>query len=285
MIKINVFLAIYTYNNDIHRYSLTEKIFKHYKNIQEKFKNLALFTFTILGSENKISQNLSLKYFKPEEYFEFDQNDKSFKNDFYKMLGAKINMGINKSLLNDPDILLWAGSNDYISFDFFKQIINYYKSDVPQIYGIDNYKNGNNVVFLTHFCGRQYLNKQICITCHKKLSYWWGGLSDYCDRKKFHYSGGIIGINKNCVNLYPDILSEWSYDEGQIEEFILKKPNIDKFNSQNVFYMNIKTVSNNEITSFGTLRNLNKNTTLNFNNFSREFKKKFTEEFNYFIKL
>lgn len=36
MIKINVFLAIYTYNNDIHRYTLTEKIFKHYKNISEK---------------------------------------------------------------------------------------------------------------------------------------------------------------------------------------------------------------------------------------------------------
>ena len=120
MIKINIFLAIYTYNNDIHRYTLTEKIFKHYKNIQDKFKDLAEFSFTILGSENEISKNLTLKYFKSEEYFEFDQNHKSFKNDFYKMLGTKINTGMKISEQSKADILLWAGSNDYICFDFFE---------------------------------------------------------------------------------------------------------------------------------------------------------------------
>ena len=36
MLKINIFMAIYTYNKDIHKYNLTEKNFKHYKNIEEK---------------------------------------------------------------------------------------------------------------------------------------------------------------------------------------------------------------------------------------------------------
>ena len=74
MVTINIFIAIYTYNKDIHRYKLTEKIFKHYKNIEDKFKDLAKFTFTIVGSENNLSRDLTLKYFKPEEYFEFQQN-------------------------------------------------------------------------------------------------------------------------------------------------------------------------------------------------------------------
>jgi len=283
MIKINIFLAIYTYHIDIDRFNLTEKIFKHYKNIQEKFKYLALFTFTILGSENTISQNLSLTYFKPEEYFEFDQSQESFEKDFYKMLGTKINVGINKSLLNDPDILLWGGSNDYISFDFFEQIINYYKPDVPQIYGIDNYQNGQNAIFFTHFCGAKCLDNQPSITDNPNLSYWWDGVSNYYNREKFKYSGGILGINKNCFNLYPDILSVWSFDEGAIEEFILKKQNIDKFNSKNIFYMNIKSLSKNDITTYDTLKILNINNMLNFKNFSYEFQEKFREEFNYFI--
>lgn len=285
MIKINIFLAIYTYNNDVHRFTLTEKIFKHYKNVQEKFKDLALFTFTILGSENEISKNLTLKYFKSEEYFEFDQNHTSLKNDFYKMLGTKINLGVNITAKNKPDILLWAGSNDYICFDFFEQIIKYYNPEVPQIYGIDNHKNGNNSVFFTHFDGNRHVNKDLCITCHKKLSYWWDGVSDYSGRKKYKYCGGIIGLNNKCLELYPDILSVWGYDEGAIEEYILKKPLIDKFNSKGLFYMNIKTLSKNEITSFEELKKLNKNNMLNFEVLSDEFKEKFTEEFNYFSNL
>jgi hypothetical protein len=285
MIKINVFLAIYTYNKNIHRYKLTKKIFKHYKNIQEKFKDLALFTFTILGSEKNISKNLVLKYFKSDEYIEFNQDNKIFKNDFYKMLGAKINKGINLSVKNNTDIVLWAGSNDYICFDFFERIINYHNTELPQIYGIDNYINGKNAVFLTNYDGNKNINKELCITCHPKFSYWWNGISDYCERKKYKYCGGIIGLNKKCLELYPDILSVWGYDEGAIEEYILKKPDINKFNSNNLFYMNIKTLSNNDITSFDTLKNYNKNTILKFGSFSNEFKKKFTKEFYYFNKL
>ena len=56
-------MAIYTYNKDIHKYNLTEKNFKHYKNIEEKFKDLAKFTFTIVGSEKDISRRFNNKIF------------------------------------------------------------------------------------------------------------------------------------------------------------------------------------------------------------------------------
>jgi hypothetical protein len=117
------------------------------------------------------------------------------------------------------------------------------------------------------------------------MSYWWDGISDYDGRKKYKYSGGIIGINKKCLSLYPDILSVWGFDEGAIEEYILKKPQIDKFTSKNIFYMNIKTLSNTEINSFNTLKNFNKNNMLNFKDFSDEFKEKFIKEFDYFVDL
>lgn len=278
-------MAIYTYNKDIHRYNLTEKIFKHYKIIEEKFKNLASFTFTILGSEKKISRDLALQYFKPEEYEEFNQDMKLFNNDFYKMLRAKIRYGMSISKKTNADIVLWAGSNDYICFDFFKQIIDYYDPTKPQLYGISNYKNGNNAVFFNNYDGNRDKNNLFCLTANNKTScYWWDGISDYCNRQKYNYCGGIIGINNKCFTMYPDIINNWTEDEGFVEEYVSKKKEIDIFLSQKCFYMNIKTLSETEINSFSKLRELNKNNLLIFNNFSEEFKSKFIEEFNNFSK-
>jgi hypothetical protein len=281
MIKINILLAIYTYNNDIHRTNLTEKIFKHYMNIVEKFKDEIEFSFTILGSENDTSKMLSLKYFKFYEYIEYDQKSAIFGDDFYKMLACKIRYGMNVSKQKNTDIIFWGGSNDYICFDFFRQIIDYYNPKKPQIYGIDNYKNGNNAVFMTHYDG----NKNIKFGNDTELTYWWDGVSDYCGRQKYNYCGGIIGVNKQCCDMYPDILLNWNFDEGQVEEYILKKPNIDKFNSKNLFWMNIKTLNQTEITPFEILKKYNEKNILNFNYFSKEFKKKYIAEFNYFNKL
>jgi hypothetical protein len=283
MIKINIFMAIYTYNKDIHRYNLTEKIFKHYKNIEKKFKDLAKFTFTILGSEKKLSQNLCLKFFKPEEYEEFDQDLKNFDNDFYTMLRAKIKHGMNISKKKNADIMLWAGSNDYICYDYFEQIIDYYDPTKPQLYGISNYKNGKNAVFFTHYDGNRDINNLHCLTANDKTTcYWWDGISDYCNRKKYNYCAATIGINNKCDKLYPDIIDNWTEDEGFVEEYITKKNKIDIFVSQNCFYMNIKTMSETEIHSFSILRDLNNKNLLQFNDFSEDFKLKFIKEFNDF---
>jgi hypothetical protein len=286
-VKINIFLAIYTYNKNVHRYNLTEKIFKHYKNIEEYFKKTALFSFTILGSEGDISRNLSLKYFKESEYFEFDQNYSGF-TDFMGMLTEKVRIGMQISTNIGADILFWAGSNDYICYDFFKQVIEYYDPEKPQIYGIDNFYNGKNAVFFTHYDASKDAEKKYCLTANNSdMCYWWNGLSNYEGREKYKYCGGIIGVNMKCVHLYPDIINNWNADEGQLEEYILSKPNIDKFTSTNVFYFNVKTLDNSEINTYKVLynRNIKTNDVLYFVHFSQEFQNKFINEFNSFSKL
>ena len=85
--------------------------------------------------------------------------------------------------------------------------------------------------------------------------------------------------------LYPNILSNWSYDEGKVEEDILKIKEIDKFEGQELFYMNIKSLSDNDITSYKELRELNKKHILDPTKFTDTFKTKFRKEFYYFEKL
>lgn len=145
-------MAIFLYGGK--RLKLTELIFKHYINIKIKFKNIANFKFTIVGSEKELSKNLTLKYFNENEYFEFDQNKPEYgeykigyNNNFFKMLSDKINMGIKLASRDNDDIIFWAGSNDYISSDFFEQVINYYSPNKSQIFGITNFLNGNNTNF------------------------------------------------------------------------------------------------------------------------------------------
>ena len=89
MIKINISIPFYNYNNDIHRYKLTEKIFEHLKNIKSYFKDIAIFTFILIGSEQNSSRDLALRYFDKTEYFEFDQNDPRFNGDLLTMLYRK----------------------------------------------------------------------------------------------------------------------------------------------------------------------------------------------------
>lgn len=224
-VKINILVPFYTYEADIHRYKLTEKIFKHYKNVEQYFKDIAIFSFTMVGSEKDVSKILTLKYFKESEYFEFDQTDPKFNNDLLIMLTEKFKYGMQLSAKTDADILLLAGSNDYISYDFFKQVIEYYNPEKPQLFGIDNYYNGNNAVYMVYYDGMidnfQYDN-----------SFWWDGLSPHYGREKYKYCGGIIGINRTSIELYDDIIENYTFDEGQIEEFILSKPNMDKFTSK-----------------------------------------------------
>ena len=52
-VKINVVLLIQTYGFDTGRYRITEKVFRHYRNIQYIFSKWANFSFTVVGSEKK----------------------------------------------------------------------------------------------------------------------------------------------------------------------------------------------------------------------------------------
>jgi len=272
-ININIFIAIYTYNKSPNRYSITENIFKHYKNIQEYFKNYAEFTFTIVGSELDISKSLTLKYFKAEEYYEFDQNNKKYKN-IFEMLDNKINYGMNISYKNtDADILLWTGSNDYICFNFFKQMIEYYNPLTNQIYGIDNYFNGKNSIYYCEYNDNKILDNKTS---------WHNGYFNYSNRQQYKYVGGIFGINRNTINTYPDILEKWTCDEGYDEKMILDKPNIDKFNSKYLLFINIKMNDKTEINSYDSLIKMHKNDLIDEKYFNDIFLNIFYNELKYF---
>jgi hypothetical protein len=236
MIKINICVPFYTYN-DVHRYKLTLKIFSYIKSLSVHFKHIASFSFTLVGSEKHISKNLALIFFDESEYFEFDQ---SSYNNLSTMLTAKIRYGMQMSFMKNADIYLLMGSNDYISYEFFTQIIEYYNNEYPQLYGIDNYYNGQNIVSIPIYDSMQN-------TFISETKYVWDGISSHCGRDKFKYCGGIIGINRKCISLYDDVLDIFQDDEGIIEERFLSKLHIDKFNSKNVIFMNIKTTSNKEI--------------------------------------
>lgn len=283
-ININVFIAIFLYGGE--RFKLTELILKHYSNIREKFQNIANFHFTILGSEKDLSRNLTLKYFNDDEYFEFDQNKPEYGNyiigyndNFLKMLSDKINTGIKLASRNNDDIIFWAGSNDYISPDFFEQVINYYDPHKRQIYGITNYSNGNNANFYSCF---DELNNNLNI--NDISSFWWSGIHPN-GRKKYKYIGCIIGLNNKLYIENQDILKIWNYDEGYVEEYILNLYDIDFFSSKDIFSWNIKTSLKNEITSFRSLKKqyLNNRLILDFNNVS--YKNKINDEFNYVTNL
>lgn len=67
------------------------------------------------------------------------------------MLSDKINTGIKLASRYNDDIIFWAGSNDYVSQDFFEQIIEYYNPNNRQIYGITSFINGNNANFYSKY--------------------------------------------------------------------------------------------------------------------------------------
>ena len=111
------------------------------------------------------------------------------------------------------------------------------------------------------------------------------GFSNYCNRQKYKYIAGIIGFNDSLYNKYYNQLMKniISYDEGEIEYKTLQLPNIDKFNSKDVYFINIKTKSSSEITSFNYLKNKNKSEILSFTSFPNHFQHSFLSVYKEFL--
>ncbi len=264
MVHIDIFIAIYMYNSsETLRYKLTESIFCHYKNIQSFFQDKANITFTILGSEGDLSKNLVFKYFDKSAYHEYWQ-DPQLK--IIKMLDGKINKGMELSFETGADVICWVGSNDYLCYDYFEQIINYYNSEKMQLYGIDNYFNGKNAVY---YCK---VNDDGCD------NYWHNGKHTYCGRSNIQFAGGTIAVNRKCLQANPHILKQWDCDEGKDELNIMKIPNMDKMTSNKCFFLNIK-IKNYDITPFESLKQYNKTNVLALNKLSNDFLEKFNREY------
>ena len=274
-IYIDICIPFYLYNQCPLRMIVTKLILHHYSNLIIHFKNKynSLITMTFIGSENNISENFIQENFKQTySYHEFDQ---SIYSNLLHMLTNKFRYAYKKSMEKNPHISLLAGSNDFISMNFFEQIINNYNPNIKQLFGIDNFYNGYNRTALDLYNGGSFLQNLI----------WTTGLSDYSGRQKYKYIGGIIGFNNILYqNHYNELMNQIiTFDEGEIEYLTLQLPDIYKFQSQNVFFINIKTTSNSEITTFNTLNNITKKQNLKFEYFDSEFKENFKNEYTYFL--
>lgn len=283
-IHIDICIPFYTYDCQ-QRYNLTTKIFNHYNNISKHFFSLANITFTLVGSEKILSETLVNKCFNSCNYTyeEYDQEtfiDNKNQNVIYNMLTDKFKFSYKKSIEKKPNITLLAGSNDYICYDFFKQIIDFYNPNEKQLYGIDNYNNGNNCVLIS-----KYDNANSKIKTDSDV--WWNGVSNFNGRHIYNYCGGIIGFN-DCLysNHYNKLFNNIiSCDEGNIEKQILELPNVVKFNSLKTFYFNLKTENNSDLNSYSSLINHFSSEIKLFTDFEVDLQKKIIKEHSNFAFL
>jgi hypothetical protein len=220
--------------------------------LKDFFHDKAKFTFTFVGSEKHASKSLFNLYFKdkPEtaNYNEFDQGDVTpgYNNPFLNMLSEKFKFSFYKSIEKKPNITLLNGSNDFISFNFFEQIISSYNSKQSQLFGIDNFLNGKNItdVLVYDHVSNKFTNEFI-----------WNGIQK--GREKYMYIGGIIGWNDTFYNENKLHLNRIiTYDEGEIENKSCSISTTVKFQSRDCIFLNIKSSSSSssDITPFKCLK-------------------------------
>jgi hypothetical protein len=282
LLHINIYIAIFNYFEKGIRYELTEKILKYYKQIAEKYKDTIKLTFIIQGSEGQFSKDLALQYVDEDSYLEYPQDNIYVGHrSFFVMFNNKIRIGFRDSIeIHHADIHLWAGSNDYISMNFFEQLAENYKEDVPQLYGIDNYKIGKNIQ-----CMFKYTKAKLDILNAKTNVFFFNGESNYNHRGQYKFQGGIIGINKKCYTKYPDIIQNWGFDEGAVEKYILGKKDVEKMDSKDILFLNPKVDSKNDITEFNTLYTLSKHCNIDLDDLTDEQKARIEEEYENFMNL
>lgn len=281
-IHINIYIAIFNNFKKGPRYELTEKIFKHYAHIQSVFKDRIRFTFTIQGSEKEFSRDLALKYFDSNSYIEYDQQGIYVGNRYFlTMFRKKINIGFRQATMNNPDISFWAGSNDYVSINFFEQVLAHYKAEVPQVYGIDKYQNGKNIT-----CIFRHTGEKLDILDDKNSDvFWWTGEENHSNRKQYKYIGAIIGLNKKCYTMYPDVLYKWGYDEGANIKNITDKNNIDILDTRDVIFLNPKIDSTTDITGFNLLLQHIQSSKIDITALPPEFRERMKQEYDNFMSL
>lgn len=252
-IHIDICVPYFLYNGCPNRITITRKKMENLLYLKNVFHDKANFTFTFIGSENELSKSLFDTYFqdKPEtaNYYEFYQEsvNPGYNDTFLNMLTEKFKFSFNKSIEKKPNITLLNGSNDFISFNFFEQIINNYNSTKSQLFGMDNFLNGRNCTNILLYDN----NKNIFID-----QFLWTGIQP--GREQYKYIGGIIGWNDTFYNLNKDCWeSIVSFDEGLIESNSCSISTTEKFNSIDCFFLNIKccTGSSSDVTPFDVLKN------------------------------
>ena len=239
---IDCFIPFYCYDMDADRVVLNEKILRHISRVRRDISHRARMTFTVLGSEGKESKRLVLKYMRPDEYSEYDQ--KAFGgNNFNSEFAKKMNHGVKLSVAKNPDICLIMGSNDFVSINFFDQLVDFYAPETPQAYGIGNYYEGKrNIVLIGEYHAQQNGITRTSL---------WDGVSNFAGREKFAFVGGVVGFNSAVVEKNSDFLDGVGYDEGETEFAAMNTPGAERMRSVGVVFLNLKTGK--ELTKLDTL--------------------------------
>lgn len=292
---IDMMISIYNYN-DKHsvRYRMTEKTFKHMNNVRELLKDKAQISFTIIGSEKEQSYELYSNYFSAEHndtYYEFDQcgaepcgyGNNHNQRTFFNMLTNKINMGMQKCMSKNPDIALWVGSNDFVSSNFFFQLVDFYKGDVPQSYGIDNYLTGN-----TPYCVFEYdsYTPRDITNDTDKLVIWCDAIQRYDGREKYKYCACLIGINKACYSAHPEMLTQWTFDEGETAERA-RRFGAQEMCSKDVIVLNPKLSCGDkkDITTFTLVNDLLQHGRIKYSEYPKYLQEAIVREYAYYNSL
>ena len=228
---IDCFIPFYCCDMDPGRVALNEKILRHMSRVRRDISHRARMTFTVLGSEGKESKRLVLKYMRPDEYSEYDQ--KAFGGNFNAEFAKKMNHGARLSAAKKPDICLIMGSNDFVSGNFFDQLLDFYDPETPQAYGIGNYYEGKrNIVLIGEYHAQQNGITRTSL---------WDGVSNFAGREKFAFVGGVVGFNSAVVEKKSDFLDGVGYDEGETEFAAMNTPGAERMRSVGVVFLNLKT--------------------------------------------
>lgn len=245
-LHIDICIPFYLYKGFPHRVEITERKFKYLLRLKKEFSERVNFTFTLIGSEKELSKSLFEKHFedKADTYYEYDQGEVTpgYNGPFLDMLTSKFRFSFNKSFEKKPNISLLNGSNDFVSSNFYEQIIDFYSPDQKQLFGINNFTNGRNYTFygLFNSLNNEFTDEWI-----------WNGVSPP-PRDQYKYCGGIIGFNDLFYKSNYDNLNNYiiSADEGSIEMLSRNQPNTVMFNSTECFFLNIKSDNNSDLTGY-----------------------------------
>jgi hypothetical protein len=214
------------------RYELTRKILEQYKYISLAVKDRATVSFTLLGSPDEkyiVDETQFINY----TYHNFNQSLSEYDDDFWKMLACKINTGMKLAIKSNPDIVLWVGSNDYVSLHFYNQIISEYSPTVKQTYGVSQHVHSRNVILITN---HHYKTDEF------KDNFYWDG-NQRASRASLTYCGIVLGMNSLLYNTHPDVMDIWNHDEGAYEKFMFTKPDVVPFIGNEIFAINPKSPS------------------------------------------
>lgn len=264
--------------------SIIKKTIFHYCNMMKHLikKNIKL-TLTFCGSEGEKSENFVKELCSSEycTYVEFDQGEQTsagYKKEFLDMLSKKYQFTFLESMKKKPNISLLAGSNDYISLNFYEQIIKSYKKEKCQVYGFGPYfKDGlNNASALLPIFKEVKEEHMSNMGPHHEDAFkyiWWidctfRSAKPFMKARNIMYGGGTIGYNDHYYENYIlkdcELFNCITWDEATMEgDMVIKmKENynidVEKVFTKNCFFVNQKAEINTkislDITGFGALR-------------------------------